>query len=104
MKKLINCCVIELTMHSLDDYHLRFERVGIKKRGKMAGTRAGGLKSLEKNKKKFGADYMAKLGSRGGKKAQKLHPELQRFTDKNLARKMQKRSIKARLAKKVEKV
>lgn len=33
----------------------------------MAGTKAGGLKTREKNKKLYGADFYAKIGAKGGK-------------------------------------
>lgn len=34
----------------------------------MAGTKAGGKAAAETNKKKYGADFYAKIGSQGGKK------------------------------------
>ena len=34
----------------------------------MAGTKAGGLRAAETNKKKHGADFYAKIGAKGGKK------------------------------------
>lgn len=33
----------------------------------MSGTREGGLKAAETNKKKQGADFYARIGSKGGK-------------------------------------
>lgn len=33
----------------------------------MAGTKAGGKKAAEKNKKLHGADFYAKIGAKGGK-------------------------------------
>ncbi len=32
----------------------------------MAGTKAGGVKAAETNKKKHGADFYAKIGAKGG--------------------------------------
>lgn len=34
----------------------------------MAGTKAGGMAAAETNKKKYGADFYAKIGAMGGKK------------------------------------
>jgi general stress protein YciG len=33
----------------------------------MAGTKAGGKAAAETNKKKYGSDFYAKIGSKGGK-------------------------------------
>lgn len=33
----------------------------------MAGTKAGGRAAAETNKKKYGSDFYAKIGSKGGK-------------------------------------
>jgi len=33
----------------------------------MAGTKAGGQKAAATNKKKYGADFYAKIGEKGGK-------------------------------------
>lgn len=33
----------------------------------MAGTKAGGLKAKKTNIKKYGADFYAKIGAKGGK-------------------------------------
>jgi hypothetical protein len=33
----------------------------------MAGTRTGGLQAVETNKRKYGEDFYAKIGSMGGK-------------------------------------
>ena len=33
----------------------------------MAGTKAGGMKAAATNKAKFGSDFYAKIGSKGGK-------------------------------------
>lgn len=33
----------------------------------MAGTREGALKTAATNKRKYGADYYAKIGAKGGK-------------------------------------
>lgn len=35
----------------------------------MAGTKQGGIAARETNKKKYGKDYYAKIGSKGGKVA-----------------------------------
>lgn len=40
-------------------------------RHKVAGTKAGGLKAAQSNKKKYGKDYYTNLGKRGGSAA---HP------------------------------
>jgi general stress protein YciG len=37
----------------------------------MAGTKAGGKAAAETNKKKYGADFYAKIGAAGGKKGRK---------------------------------
>jgi len=34
----------------------------------MAGTKAGGQKAAAKNKEKYGADFYAKIGAKGGEK------------------------------------
>lgn len=34
----------------------------------MAGTKDGGTKAADTNKKKYGADFYAKIGAMGGKK------------------------------------
>lgn len=34
----------------------------------MAGTRQGGKAAAEKNKKKYGSDFYAKIGSKGGRR------------------------------------
>lgn len=34
----------------------------------MAGTKIGGLKTAETNKRKYGSDWYAKIGAMGGKK------------------------------------
>ncbi len=34
----------------------------------MAGTKEGGRKAAEANKKKYGSDFYAKIGAKGGKK------------------------------------
>lgn len=33
----------------------------------MAGTKAGGLAAAKRNKEKYGADFYAKIGAKGGK-------------------------------------
>lgn len=35
----------------------------------MAGTKAGGMKAAETNKKRYGKDFYKKIGSVGGKKS-----------------------------------
>lgn len=47
----------------------------------MAGTKAGGLKVRETNKRKYGADYYQKIGAMGGKKSRGGG-----FADRELAR------------------
>lgn len=49
----------------------------------MSGTRKGGIKAAEKNKKRHGADFYKKIGSKGGlktgvKKGFAANPELAR--------------------------
>lgn len=34
----------------------------------MAGTKLGGIKAAGKNKKKYGSDFYAKIGAKGGSK------------------------------------
>jgi uncharacterized protein len=34
----------------------------------MAGTRSGGLSAAKTNKEKYGADFYAKIGAKGGRK------------------------------------
>ena len=34
----------------------------------MAGTKAGGMKAAARNKEKYGADFYAKIGAKGGQK------------------------------------
>ena len=34
----------------------------------MAGTKAGGIKAAAENKRRYGADFYAKIGELGGKK------------------------------------
>lgn len=33
----------------------------------MAGTKAGGLKAAESNKRKYGSDWYSRIGKKGGK-------------------------------------
>ena len=49
----------------------------------MAGTKAGGQKAAARNKEKYGADFYAKIGSKGGKNGHTggfaANPELARI-------------------------
>lgn len=49
----------------------------------MAGTRAGGLKAAETNKKKYGDNWFATIGAKGGKNGHTggfaANPELARI-------------------------
>jgi hypothetical protein len=48
----------------------------------MAGTKAGGKAAAETNKRKYGSDFYAKIGAKGGK----LGRTGGFFADRNLAR------------------
>ena len=49
----------------------------------MAGTKAGGMKAAATNKAKFGSDFYAKIGAKGGKNGRTggfaANPELARI-------------------------
>lgn len=49
----------------------------------MAGTKAGGLKAAETNKRKYGSDWYSRIGKKGGKNGHTggfaANPELARL-------------------------
>lgn len=57
----------------------------------MSGTKSGGLKAAETNKKKYGSDFYKKIGAEGGKKGTTggfaANPELARIAGRKGGRK-----------------
>lgn len=68
----------------------------------MAGTKAGGIKAAQTNKAKHGADFYAKIGSKGGKNGKTggfaANPELARIAGAKggrISRRTKKTTVKA---------
>jgi len=61
----------------------------------MAGNKAGGLKTAQKNKENYGADFYARIGAIGGKNG---HTGGFAYDDRNLLQKLFRKPTRAQIA------